>query len=129
MKKAAVVLMLAVLAGHSASVFCSPAGAESWQPFYQGQGGAAYAFAPDSMVRTGYRIQVRVRAVEALAAGRERVTTILYDLACRQGTFRMLEVSEEQEGELSVCKTPSDDFPIRPEKHPHLEKLHATICP
>jgi hypothetical protein len=129
MKKAAVVLVLVMMAGNPAPALCSSAGTESWQPFTEARGSIDYAFAPGGMVRTGDRVQVRVRAVEALTAGKERVTTILYNLDCRQRTFRMLEVVEEQEGVLSICKNPSDDFPIRPGKHPHLEKLRTRICP
>ena len=128
MKRAAVVLVLAMMAGTPA-VFCSAAGAESWQPLFETQGNITYAFAPAGILSTGDRVQVRVRAVEALTAGKERVATILYDLNCRQRTFRMIEVVEEHDGLLSVCKTPSDDFPIRPRKHPHLEKLRTTVCP
>ncbi len=129
MHKWAVVLLLVMMAGNPAPVFCGSADAGSWQPFFEAQGGAAYAFAPAGMVRTGDRVQVRVRAVEAPEPGKERVTTILYDLDCRRQTFRTVEAVEEQEGLLSVCKNPSDDFPIRPGKHPHLEKLRTRVCP
>lgn len=122
-------MVLIMVIGNPFPAFCGSASAESWQLFTTAQGGVAYAFAPAEMVRSGDRVQVRVRSVEAPAAGKERVTTILYDLDCRQRTFRMLEVEEEQEGLLSVCKTPSDDFAIRPGKHPHLEELRARVCP
>ena len=78
--------------------------------------------APATMFRSGSGQWKR------LTAGKEKVTTIMYDLHCRQRTFRMIEVVEEEEGVLSVCKNPSDDFPIRPDKHPHLEKLHTRVC-
>jgi hypothetical protein len=129
MKRAAVILVLVMMAGNPAPVFCGSAHAESWQPFTEAQGGVAYSFAPAGMVRTDDRVQVLARAVEALTGGKERVTTILYDLNCRQRMFRMLEVAEEQEGVLSICKNPSDDSPIRPGKHPYLEKLRTMVCP
>ena len=65
MKRAAVVLVLAMMAGTPA-VFCSAAGAESWQPLFETQGNITYAFAPAGILSTGDRVQVRVRAVEAL---------------------------------------------------------------
>jgi hypothetical protein len=129
MKKAAAVLVLIMMAGNPAPVICGLAGAESWQLFTEAQGGVAYTFAPEGIIRTGDHVQVRVRAVELLTTGKEQVTTILYDLDCRQRTFRMIEIVEEHEGVLSVCKNPSDEFPIRPGKHPHLEKLRTRICP
>jgi hypothetical protein len=128
MKKAVVVLALVIIAGNPAPVFYSSVSAESWQPLYETQGGAAYAFTTEDLIRTGDNVQVRIRAVEALTAGKEKVTTIMYDLHCRQRTFRIIEVVEEEEGVLSVCKNQSDDFPIRPDKHPHLEKLHMKAC-
>ncbi len=50
------------------------------------------------VIRTGDNVQVRIRAVEALTAGKEKVTTIMYDIHCRHRTFRMIEVVEAEEG-------------------------------
>ncbi len=128
MKKVAVVLAFVIMAGNPVPGFYGSVSAESWQPLYETQGGAAYAFTTEGLIRTGDNVQVRIRAVEALTAGKEKVTTIMYDIHCRHRTFRMIEVVEAEEGVLSVCKNPSDDFPIRPDKHPHLEKLHTKVC-
>lgn len=129
MKKAAVALVLVMIVVIPVPAFCGSACAESWKPLSEAQGPVAYAYAPAAMVRSGDRVQVRVRAVEALTGGKERVATILYDIDCRQGTFRMVEVVEEHEGLVSVCKTLSEEFPIRPGKRPHLELLRTRVCP
>ncbi len=128
MQKWAVVLLVVMMAGNPAPVFCGTACAESWTPLSEAQGPVAYAFSPAAAVRSGDRVQVRVRAVESLTAG-NRVTAILYDLDCRKQTFRMVEVVEEHEGLVSVCKTLSEEFPIRPGKRPHLEILRERVCP
>ncbi|MHB8772320.1 MAG: hypothetical protein ACYC7J_15105 [Syntrophales bacterium] len=129
MKKAVATLILFMLATMSAPVFCARIDTGPWQPFYEAPGRVAYAFTPVGIVHIGDHVQVRVRTVEGVKNAGKRVTTILYELDCRQRTFRTLEVVEEHEGLRSICKNPSDVFPIRPEKHPHLEKLNTRVCP
>lgn len=131
MKMAAVLLGISVLAlvPAPAAAAGDPTAQGLWQPYYEVQGGSAHAFSPEGIVRDGDRFRVRARAVEDPEAGKGRVTTILYEIDCRRLTFRMLEVVEEQGGERSVCRTPSDAFPIRPVKHPHVEILRTRVCP
>ena len=100
-----------------------------WQTYHEVKGGVSHAFSQAGIVRHGDRVRVRDRALEAAEKGNTRVTTTLFDLDCRQRTFRILEVVEELEGEKFVCRTPSDDYPIRPGKHPHLEILYHRLCP
>jgi hypothetical protein len=134
MKMAAVLLSISVMAFTpvpvAVAVAGDPAAQGSWQPYYKAEGGSVHAFFSEGIVvRDGDRVRVRSRALEAPEGENLRVTTILYDLDCRQRTFRMLDVVEEQAGERNICRNPSDDFPIRPAKHPHVEILRTMVCP
>jgi hypothetical protein len=123
---AVVWVFLIALAGHPIHAFAEQTSEEQWQPYHEGNG-IVYTFAPESILHGEDRVQVRARAVDL--ANERCVTTVLYEIDCRKGTFRMIRVVEERGGEKSVCNTPSDDLPISPAKNPHLSILRNRVCP